>query len=219
MHRIVVGAVVVGAAVVGTSRLRRWQLRWGATDDEVATPLPGDELVPDADLTATRAITIAAEPADVWPWIVQLGVDRGGFYSYVAIENLAGCDIHDPGRIVPEWQHLDVGDVVKLHPEVALNVAVVDQERALVLWSGLPGAAAAGAAAPAPYDFTWAFVLEPCADGGTRLVSRERYRYTRSWSGLVVEPLAMASFVMSQKMLRTLRDRAEGRARAPAPSL
>ena len=99
------------------------QLRWGATDQERDDSLPGDELVANADLSATRAITIRASADQVWPWIAQLGQGRGGFYSYDFLENLIGCDIHSADRIVPEWQHVAVGDEVRLAPEVALDVA------------------------------------------------------------------------------------------------
>lgn len=182
---------------------RRWQLRWGADDREVAARLPGDDLVADPDLTATRAITIAAHPGEVWPWIAQLGQQRGGFYSYDALENLVGCQIHSADRIVPGWQDVAVGDLVHLAPEVALTVASVEPPHALVL----SGAVQTGESAP-PYDFSWAFVLDAHA-GSTRLIVRERYGYTQRWAALLVEPVAAISFVMTQRMLRGIRDRAE----------
>ena len=110
-------SVAVGAAVAaGLACLRARVLRWGATDEEVNLALPGDELVPHADLTATRAVTVGAAVDGVWPWIAQLGQGRGGFYSYDFLENLVGCDIHSADRIVPAWQSIDVGDEVNLHP-------------------------------------------------------------------------------------------------------
>ncbi|MBB4765010.1 SRPBCC family protein [Amorphoplanes digitatis] len=166
-------------------------------------PLPGDELVPDPDLAATRAITIDARVDDVWPWIVQLGQGRGGFYSYDRLENLAGCDIHSALQVNPDWQRLDVGDAVRLAPELAVNVAVVKPPNALVLQGAVwPGAAA-------PYDFSWTFDLSPVSATTTRLVVRERYAYTRWWARFVVEPVTVVSFVMSHRMLRGIRDRAE----------
>ena len=196
--------VALGTALAYKATGRERQLRWGTTDSEVGATLPGDELVPDADLVATRTIAIRTAPDRVWPWIVQLGQGRGGFYSYDALENLAGCDIHSADRIVPEWQSLEVGDEVRLAPEVGLKVAVVWPEHALVLGGGVP----MGETAP-PYDFTWAFVIEEQADGTTRLVARERYGYTRRWAPLLVEPVALVSFVMTRRMLRGIRDRAE----------
>jgi hypothetical protein len=121
------------------------------------------------------------------------------------LENLAGCDIHSADRVVPAWQQVRVGDEVRLHPEVALAVAVADPDQALVLAGGV-----AMGSTPPPYDFTWAFVLHERPDGATRLLVRERYGYTRWWSPLLVEPVELISFVMSQKMLRGIRDRAEG---------
>jgi hypothetical protein len=192
---------------------RRWQLRWGAESREVTARLPGDELVADPDLVATRAIAIRARPTDVWPWIAQLGQNRGGFYSYDLLENLVGCQIHSSDQIVPAWQDVTVGDAVNLAPEVALHVVTVDPPRAFVLSGGVP----MGESAP-PYDFSWSFVLEG-QGSTTRLIVRERYAYTRWWAPLLVEPVTVVSFLMSQKMLRSIRDRAEragDRARADA---
>ena len=163
------GAAVIGGAAAYVLAVRSWQLRWGATDEEVDATLPGDDLIPNPDLVATRAITVHTAADQVWPWIAQLGQGRGGFYSYDALENLVGCDIHSADRIVPEWQDLKVGDQVKLAPEVGLGVAVVEPGRALVLRGGVPMGAV-----PPPYDFTWAFVLRERSDGTTRLLVRER---------------------------------------------
>jgi hypothetical protein len=204
------GAVVIGTAVAGYLLLvRRWQLRWGATNEEYDAALPGDDLIANPDLVATRAITVHALADRVWPWIAQLGQGRGGFYSYDVLENLVGCDIHSADRVVPEWQDLKVGDQIKLHPEVALGVAVVEPGRALVLCGGVPMGTA-----PPPYDFTWAFGLRERPEGTTRLLVRERYAYTRRWAPLLVEPVAVVAFVMTQRMLRGIRDRAERGGRA-----
>ena len=198
-------SVAVGGAVAaGFALVRARYLRWGATDEEHKMALPGDELVPDADLTATRAVTVGAGADGVWPWIAQLGQGRGGFYSYDFLENLVGCDIHSADQIVPEWQSIDVGDEVNLHPEVGLIAAVVEPGRALVLRGGVPMGRT-----PPPYDSTWAFVLRDQADGTTRLLVRERYGYARRWARLLVEPTELISFVMSQRMLRGIKERAE----------
>jgi hypothetical protein len=204
------GAAVIGSAAAYLLVVRRWQLRWGATDEEHNATLAGDDLIPNPDLMATRAITVHAPADQVWPWIAQLGQGRGGFYSYDALENLVGCDIHSADRIVPEWQAINVGDQVNLHPEVGLGVTVVEQGRALVLRGGVPMGAV-----PPPYDTTWAFVLREQPEGTTRLLVRERYAYTQRWAPLLVEPVAVVAFVMSQRMLRGIRDRAE-RAGRPA---
>ena len=203
--RYVRGMTAIGcaaAAYILFARAR--QLRWGATDQESDAPLPGDELIANADLTATRAITIRASADQVWPWIAQLGQGRGGFYSYDFLENLVGCDIHSADRITPEWQEVGVGDEVKLHPEVALEVAALEPGRSLILRGGVPMGNT-----PPPYDFTWAFVLQDRPDGTTRLLVRERYVYTQRWAPVLVEPVAVVAFVMTQRMLRGIRERAE----------
>jgi hypothetical protein len=184
--------------------LRRRYLGWGATDDELSLALPGDELVQSPHVTATRAITIAAPPEAVWPWIAQLGQGKGGFYSYDFLENLVGCGIHSADRIVAAWQAPAVGSEFLLHPEVALRVAELHPGSALVLEGGV-----AMGPIPPPYDFSWAFVVREGANRSTRLVVRERYRYTRRWSALLVEPVQVISFVMSERMLRGIRLRSQ----------
>ena len=203
-------AAVAFAAGASLPLLRTWMLTFGSTEAELDATLPGDELLTRADLVATRTVGIAVPPAAVWPWVAQIGQGRGGFYSYDELENLVGCDIHSADRIVPELQDVAVGDQVHLAPPVALEVAVAEPGRALVL----RGAVAPGAGAP-PYDFTWAFVLRPGRDGGTRLVVRERYLYTAGWARLLVEPVSVVSWAMSQKMLRGIRDRAQAAYRSP----
>jgi hypothetical protein len=166
--------------------------------------LPGDDLIPNADMIATRAITIRAGAEHVWPWIAQLGQGRGGFYSYDRLENLVGCNIHSSDRILLELQDIKVGDEIRLAPQVGLLVAFVEQGRSLVLRGGIPMGKRA-----APYDFPWAFALREEPGETTRLLVRERYVYTRAWARLIVEPTELLSFAMSQKMLRGIRDRAE----------
>jgi hypothetical protein len=206
-------SVAVGAGTPFLiARARRRYLRWGATDEEVNMSLPGDELVSDADITSTRAITVDAAPDCVWPWIAQLGQGRGGFYTYDVLENLVGCAIHNADQIHSEWQSIAMGDVFRLHPEVGLSVALVEPGRALVVRGGIPMGPV-----PPPYDFTWAFVVHGVSGGTTRLVVRERYGYTRWWSALLVEPVQLISFIMSQGMLRGIRQRAE-QAVASSPS-
>jgi hypothetical protein len=207
--RYTAGVTAIGAAAAYLLFARPRQLRWGASSQERDASLPGDNLIVNPDLTATRAITVHASASQVWPWIAQLGQGRGGFYSYDFLENLADCDIHSADRIIPEWQDIKIGDEVKLAPAVGLNVVAVEPERSLVLRGGVPLATA-----PPPYDFTWAWVLNDEPDGTTRLLLRERYGYTKAWARFLVEPVEVVSFVMSQKTLRGIRDRAE---RAASP--
>jgi hypothetical protein len=203
--RQVLGITAIGgAAVAGVFAVRRWQLRWGATGQEADGCLPGDDIIATPDLTATRAITIDTPIGQVWPWIAQLGQGRGGFYSYDFLENLVGCDIHSANRIMPAWQDISPGDQIRLAPQVALAVALVERGKSLVLRGGV----STGAISP-PYDFTWAFVVNDEPDGTTRLIVRERYAYTRPWAQFLVETVETVSFVMTQKMLRGIRDRVE----------
>ena len=122
--------------------------------------LPGEDLIANADLTATRAITVRAATDEIWPWIAQLGRGRCGFYSYDFLENLVGRDNHSADRITPEWQDVVVGDEIRLVPGVPLVVTASEPGRALVLRGGSP----LGETAP-PYDFTWTFALSDCAQG------------------------------------------------------
>lgn len=170
--------------------------------------LAGDDLLPSPDLMATRAISIAAPPSAVWPWIAQLGQNRGGLYTYDWLENLFGVEMHSADTVEPALQVRSVGDDVNLAPQVALSVAHLDEQHDLVLRGGV---ATDGTGAGAPYDFTWAFVLRPQPDGTTRLVVRERYAYLTDWAAVLVEPIEMVSFLMTERMLRGIRDRAERR--------
>ena len=190
------------AAYVFLARPR--QLRWGATEQEAKQRLAGDQLIPNAALSATRAITVLTSPDLVWPWIAQLGQGRGRLLSYDFLENLIGCDIHSADRIVTEWQEIRIGDPIRLAPEVSLRVAALEPGRSLVLQGGIP----LGNTVP-PYDFTWTFALQDGPDETTRLLVRERYAYTRPWARLLVEAVEVISFLMSEKMLRGIKQRAE----------
>jgi hypothetical protein len=207
-RRLALTLALATATAAGVVALRRTSLRWGASDDETRMRLPGDEILPGADLQATRAISIDAPASHVWPWIAQLGQNRGGFFSYDWLENLVGVDIRTANEIRPELRIHAVGDTVNLAPQVALEVVRFDEGRHVVL-RGAVGPD--GTDAAAPYDFTWAFVLSegPAGTGTTRLVVRERYAYLTDWAGALVEPVELVSFLMSQRMLRGIRDRAE----------
>ncbi|HYY98397.1 MAG TPA: hypothetical protein VE642_07400, partial [Pyrinomonadaceae bacterium] len=139
-RKILTGAAVAGAGAGALAayvlRVRPWHLRWGATDEELRERLPGDELVPSPNVEATHAVTVEAPVEEVWPWLVQMGQDRGGFYSYTWLENLVGCRMRNAGRIIPEFQQLQAGDAVRLHPKAPpLPVLICEPPRALVLGS------------------------------------------------------------------------------------
>ncbi|WP_338758130.1 SRPBCC family protein [Nocardia vulneris] len=179
--------------------LRRWCLTWGATEDEVAREMPGDELLTAPDVIATRAITIATSPGAIWPWLVQLGPGRGGAYTYDWIENLLGLNMHSANEVLPQFQNISVGDSFALGTSGRrMRVAVLEPEHALVF-------------ASTDGNWVWSFGLYP-TDGGTRLVSRNRIAVpgarlpNRLFNRLVMEP---GSWVMERKMLIGIKQRAE----------
>ena len=202
-------AVTLGIYVFG---VRPWFLRWGATEAEVHETLPGDSLVFNPKHHDTHAITIHAPVTEVWPWLVQIGQDKGGFYSYAWLENLAGCRLHNADRVIAEYQDLKVGDSVRLHPAAPLPRAmIVEPYRAIVLGGG-----AASANSP-PFNYTWGFYVVKVDSATTRLLIRSRWKWDPgflSWFGYrcLLEP---AHFIMERKMLLTLKACAEHASRAP----
>jgi len=187
---------VTAIAVVAYARWgRSWQLTWGATPEEVARALPGDELVPRPMFNATRAITIAAPPEQIWPWLVQAGVTRAGWYSYDLLDNLGRPSAQ---RIIPELQHLAPGDVVPMSPDGKQGMDVLSLEAPTsMVWSS-------------PAETSWTWQLDPRSDGTTRLITRIRSRMTarpRSIAFYVV--VEIADIWMMRRMLLNLRDRAE----------
>jgi hypothetical protein len=208
LDRMTRRAAVAGAAAAAyTGILRPWHQHWGATDAEIQERLPGDEMVPHPEIEATHAITIQAPVAAVWPWLVQVGQNRGGFYSYSWLENLVGCDLQNADRIHPEWQNLKVGDRVWLHPKAPpLPVIVMEPRRAIVL-----GVAADEKGYASPTTGIWGFFLKEVDPNTTRLLCRVRYaRKAGLWSWLynyvLLEP---AHFVMERKMMLGIKARAE----------
>jgi hypothetical protein len=204
----VLRTLTVGTALTaGYVLARQRALRLGATQVERSVGLPGDELLPDADLVATRAITVRAPASAVYPWLLQLGQGRGGFYSYDALENAFGLDIHSVDRIDPELQELTVGDPVRLAEPVELTVARLDPDHAVVLHGDGPSLPDEDVP---PFDFVWSFVLRPGPlPDTTRLVVRERYAYLEPWARVAVEGASWVSTLMTERMLRGIRDRAE----------
>lgn len=123
------GSIISWMTVSYILFIRPWHLRWGATDEEVDRPMPGDDQVPHPMLEATRAITIGASAAEIWPWLIQMGYRRAGWYSYDLIDN-EGIHIN---RIIPELQHLEVGDVMKTDAEGGFTVAAIEPNGFIVL--------------------------------------------------------------------------------------
>jgi hypothetical protein len=213
MRRSVIAGGVVVAAVVGWRRwVTPWQRNWGATEEDVAMALPGDVLTPPPAEQNTRAITIAAPPEAVWPWLVQMGADRGGFYSYDWLENLFGLRIHNADRIVADWQELAVGDMVwgDRRRSGGWTVVHLEPDEALVLKTADPGTGRpARRDEGIGFEFQWTFALRPGPNGGTRLLIRERTAYGRGITRLLMTPVGLVSFVMTRRMLEGIRRRAE----------
>jgi len=208
------GVVLLVPTVVAAPLLRRAYNRWGTTDGEDRSLLPGDELIPKPKLSHTRAISIDASPTRVWRWLVQIGQGRGGLYSYDALENLIGCRIHSVERIVPELQCLAVGDVVRLGPEryPAFRVVELVPGRSLVLVAVDP---ATKEPPTLPVEdgsttaTTWSWELRPENEGRScRLLTRQRLTFPGATSILwhVLEPI---DFVMERRTLLGIKRRAE----------
>ena len=205
--------VAVGAGLAYAVLLRPRLLTWGATRAEARAALPGDDLVRDRWRT-TRAITINATAEDVWPWLVQMGFGRAGWYSYDWLERVIGAGNFAEGRsaqsVLPQFQSLAVGDSVPLSADGGLTAAVVDPPRALVLrmaMSMLTGAPARDGD-HAVLDWTWAFVLVPAGPRSSRLLVRVKADYRPRALGmlfpLLLEPVHL---LMERAMLRGVRRR------------
>jgi len=213
---LLVGTGTAAAGVGVWAAVRPRTLAWGASCDEVVRPLPGDDLVANPLYVTTRAITVRAPAAAVWPWLVQLGQNRGGFYTYDVVENLMGLDIHSADSIHPEWQDLRAGeDYVTLDPDesMKMTIAVLEPGRAFVIRSGAPGEPpqTPGNFFKGEMEFCWAFVLAPVDERTTRLIIRCRAAWADTLTARLAKPILLepVHFVMEERMLRGIRERAE----------
>lgn len=195
-HPLALAGLAGSAAYAGLAR--PWLTGWGATAQERTKALPGDELVLEPGIQTTRGVTVEAPVERVWPWLAQIGQDRGGFYSYRWLENLAGYRMPDAERIHPEWQHREVGETVLLHPATGLKLARFEPNRCYAFEGG------------------WGFALEPVDERRTRLIARGRYpRGVASVAYALL--LELPHFVMERKMLLSIKHRAE-REQGPDPT-
>jgi hypothetical protein len=180
--------------------IRRWMNRWGAAPTDLARDMAGDALLVDPTYSGTMAVTVNAPPDHIWPWLVQIGYQRGGLYSYDWLDRLFGyLDRPSATRILPEFQHLAVGDAIPLGRGPSWPVAVIEPRRALVLDMRDMGA----------FDWVWQFGLYPVDGGSTRLVSRSRVRTRGLWARLLTYAIEPAGFLMTRRMLLGIRQRAE----------
>ena len=196
---VVIGLIIAAYLLCA----RPSQLRWGATDAEVARAMPGDALSSRPTFLSTRAITINATPEVIWPWLVQMGYGRAGFYGYDVLENLGSSrGIHSAERIVPELQQIVAGDPLPLSAAGGLVINAIEPNR-FIVWSGKSGAF--------PGAFTWG--LYPVDASHTRLVSRIQWKHHWSQPFVLVLDLftEFTDHLAVRKILHGVKDRAEGR--------
>jgi hypothetical protein len=196
--RIAVGAAAAGAGLLAAywKIVRPWAMRWGATEEEAARPLPGDEVVTKPDYVATRAITIHAPPQDVWPWLVQIGSGRAGWYTYDRIDN---AGVPSATELIPQLQQLQVGDLIPMvaGKDIGVRVKELDPDRRMLWWDEQG-------------EYSWEWLLEPIDQQTTRLLNR--LRVTRHpWTRKMLYELVAANgdIVMQRKLLRGIKQRAE----------
>ena len=196
--KISLGLAVLGAIAFGLYMrfIRPWQLRWGATDEEVARAMPGDEVVKDPTFNATRAVTIQARPEEIWPWLVQIGCTRAGMYSYDWLDN---AGIHSAERILPEFQHIAVGDFIPMTTDGKQGMWVkAFEQNQWILWVSKED------------QSTWLWALYPQSESHTRLITRLRVRYTWTLPWVLYYLVGdVGDIVMMRKCLLGIKQRAE----------
>lgn len=197
MKRPLLAGLAAGVALaVYFRRIRPWQLRWGATGEELARPMPGDEIVARPSFNATRAVTIQAAAEHIYPWIRQMGVTRAGWYSYDLLDNLARPSAE---RLIPELQETYPGQVIPMSPDGKVGMYVKDFcPDEWMLWWDQKGTT------------TWAWGIYPDGDGRSRLITRVRARY--EWFSLAAPfnlLVEFADIIMMRKCLLGIKARAE----------
>lgn len=193
--------VLATLAVLYWVPMRRWMNRWGTTPSDLSRVMAGDGLLPEWTYSGTTAVTIDAPAEDVWPWLVQIGYQRGGLYSYDWLDRLFGyLDRPSANRVLPEFQTLAVGDQIPLGRGPSWPVAVVEPGRALVLDMRNMGG----------LDWVWQFGLYPIDEHRTRFVSRSRVRAHAVWARLLTHAIEPPGFLMTRRMLLGIKQRAEG---------
>jgi hypothetical protein len=198
INKIGVGLATLGAISFGVYLrfIRPWQLRWGATDAEVASVMPGDDVVQQPTFDATRAVTIQARPEQIWPWLLQMGLTRAGWYSYDWLDNLGRPSAQ---RIIPELQQVAVGDVIPMSPDGKQGMRVKAFEpNQWMLWEDAKGAA------------TWYWGLDALDESHTRLITRVHMRYHWTSPAILFDLLVeFTDIIMMRKCMLGIRQRAE----------
>jgi hypothetical protein len=222
---------MVAALLTPFSRGRR--AVWGAGAEGVARRYPGDELVPEPRWGWTHAIQVEAPAADVWPWVTQIGADRGGFYSYEWLENIVGCQVRNAAEIHPEWAAREGGEL-HLHPKAPpLRIVSVQPGRALVAYmppvytlsdarqGKSPQSAGSARSRDRWMAASWLFLVEPDGPARCRVISRYRCGTSDDLSSrlqfgpAIIEPV---SFAMDRRMLIGIKQRAERAQEEPLAS-
>lgn len=202
--------MMAGSAIAGAGLLaaRRYYRNWGTTKEECDTALPGDELVSQPVVQTTEGISIDAPASAVWPWLVQMGQDRGGMYTYEKLENLVGLQHRNADRIHPEWQHLAVGDVIRLVPRgwmglrngIALPVVALVEGESIVVRLQPPDV---------PVDGVWSFHVVAHWEDRCRLLVRTRARMRVPGEALGAEAAGPVMSLLTRGMLQGIKRRAE----------
>ena len=199
------GLLAASAAGMYLGVVRPWQLRWGATPEEVGRQMPGDELVDRPTFNATRAVTVAAGPEHIWPWLLQIGINRAGWYSYDWLDNLGRPSATE---IVPELQRLEVGDLIPISPNGKYGLKVwYFKPREWMLWVDDQG------------HTSWLWLLDPVDQISTRLITRIRMQYQWLRPAIVFDLLVeFGDVVMMRKCMLGIKERAEALAGYPLES-
>jgi hypothetical protein len=192
--------VIFILAVLYWFPVRQWMSRWGATSSDRVRVMAGDSLLVHPTYSGTMAVSVDAPPEDIWPWLVQIGYQRGGLYSYDWLDRLFGfLDRPSATRILPEFQDLAVGDEIPLGRGPSWPVAIVEPCRALVLDMRNMGS----------FDWVWQFGLYMVDEKRTLLVSRSCVRTNAAWARLFTYAIEPAGFLMTRRMLLGIKERAE----------
>jgi hypothetical protein len=204
--------IILGAIAAYNFAVRPWFLTWGTTPQEQTRPLLGDDVWIGGVVSGTRAVTIKAPPEKVWPWIIQIGQDRAGFYSYTWLENLTLADIHNTLEVRPEWQERQAKDIVRsVKPGVLFGL--LKEKQGYTGWK--VSFIAPGQSMTLKNWGT--FALEALPNGWTRFLARSRAEPLPGVAGRLLGfwVLDAAHFAMEKRMMTEIRRLAEGRSGPP----
>ncbi len=200
---LILSGIIVLVLMAYLIWIRPWHLRWGATEEEVGMSMPGDEVAQTPDFNATRAVTVDAPAGDIWPWLIQIGYNRAGWYSYDCVDNLCRPSAE---KIMPEFQSIAIGNKVPVSPWVYMRVSDFESDR-WILWESTRG------------DGTWLWYLDPVDESHTRLISRMRFTYHWESPFILVELASdVGDIFMLRKCMLGIKERAESSAHPFAQS-